>query len=283
MEFGRGSSQIDLIAGEENEDVLFLAVEEDGEHPYIHFPHCKAYFVLSLGWIIIMTLSVPLAIGYARPALASFDFEPSQCNVNVDSIQAIFDENKHMECKKRDFECLVRRAKNKAKCEFAEIPICFQKPCRCLTVKVDVITNGKEKKSLMLYDYEDTYLNYPKCSISPCSDESVFDDLFTKIQVGNHSLRCFGNDEAAIYHPQFRDSQVVVFGALVLPLMLILIWLCLSLYIMKRTWRVTRQDFKMAVEFRFNAWPPRPSQSIRASVPNTASVRTLDTVVYNHR
>ena len=41
-----------------------------------------------------------------------------------------------------DYECAVRRAVREAKCEFAEIPLCFQKPCRCLSVKVDVITDG---------------------------------------------------------------------------------------------------------------------------------------------
>lgn len=291
MNYSRASSQVDLL--EEGEDVLFLAVEEDGEHPYAHFPHCKAYLVLSLGWVVLITLTVPVAIGYARPALASFDFEPSQCKVLDASIKAIEDNNQFMECgsatsgKPIDYECAVRRAVREAKCEFAEIPLCFQKPCRCLSVKVDVITDGKKKKSLMLYDVEDTYLNYPMCSISPCSDDSVFEDLFTKIQVGNHNLRCFANDRAAIYNPRFRDSQVIVFGSLVLPLLLIVIWLCLTLYIMKRTWRVTRQDFKMAVEFRFNAWPPRPAQSIRASVPYTDTIRssssTADTVVYSQR
>jgi len=268
MHYSVNESEIDLVQTDEEEEVLYLALEEDGEHPYIHFPHCKVYLVLSLGWIILITLSLPIAIGYARPALLTYDLEASQCTIKTEEVKAAGDDN-WRQCRTTDaqknFECALSRSQ----CQFAEIPICFQKPCRCLQIKVDVITKGKESKSKMIYDYEDTYVNYPMCSISPCSDDYAFDELLTAIKAGNKQLRCYANEHVAIYYPKYRDNTGNVVGALVVPLLLILIWSVLSLYVVKRTWRVTKQDFKQAVEFRFTAWPPRPAHSIRASVPNT--------------
>ena len=65
MHYSVSESEIGLVHTEED-DVPYLAIEDDGEHPYIHFPHCKIYLVLSIGWIFLITLSVPIAIGYAR-------------------------------------------------------------------------------------------------------------------------------------------------------------------------------------------------------------------------
>ena len=48
---------------------------------------------------------------------------------------------------------------------------------------------GQENKGLMLYDYEDTFLYYPDCSVNPCADDSEFEDLFIKITAGNNQLR----------------------------------------------------------------------------------------------
>ena len=66
MHYSVAGSEIDLVPVEEDEDVLFLALEEDGQHPYVHFPHCKVYLVLTLGWVLLFTLSIPIAIGYAK-------------------------------------------------------------------------------------------------------------------------------------------------------------------------------------------------------------------------
>merc|ERR1712136_607513 len=125
---------------------------------------------------------------------------------------------------KSAFECALGRTR----CNFAVIPICFQEPCRCLQIKVDVITAGKKRESMMMYDFEDTYANYPMCSISPCSDDYVFNDLLTRITAENDQIRCFANEDAAIYYPQDRSSTGPVFGALLFPLLLFLIWFVLT-------------------------------------------------------
>ena len=82
MHYSVSESEIGLVHTEED-DVPYLAIEDDGEHPYIHFPHCKIYLVLSIGWIFLITLSVPIAIGYARyQGQIEIQLNPARTDIN---------------------------------------------------------------------------------------------------------------------------------------------------------------------------------------------------------
>lgn len=267
-----------------DDDVISLAVEEDGQHDFAHFPHCKVYLTMTLGLVFIVTLMVPLGIAYARPALTSYDLLPAQCHLkSVSHVSAkdtllgktcpSFDVTKGLRTGPRtgptasieSLDCLLSRAT----CDFSILPLCFQKDCRC--IQINVTANlGKEKafKQVTLYVSEDTYLYYPSCSINPCAEDEVFEDMLNRLRDTKGALRCFFSPKrpnAAIYKPIFRDQGLTLFGTLVLPLVLLVTWVFVFAYVIKRTWRVTRRDFKQAVEFRFASWPPRPSHTVNAA------------------